>query len=160
MTELKTIERRDFIKKSLVTAGIFLCSSSLATLLDSCSSTATDPGLSTVTYDVSTNADLQVDGGVGKPIITNFNSGKPVMILRITSTSYIAFSASCPHEGFVLDAPDPANGILNIVCGKHSSEYNAATGAVIKQPTSGTTKALVKFNTSYDSATHLLTISK
>ena len=59
------------------------------------------------------------------------------------SDTFIAVSSACTHEGTTIDYRAGSNDFL---CSNHQSEFTA-TGAVQKGPA---TKALTKYNTSYD----------
>lgn len=62
--------------------------------------------------------------------------GTPVVVTQPTAGRYQAFNAICPHAGCTcsgMPVPnDPAR--TTILCPCHGSEFNAATGAVVRGP--------------------------
>jgi thiosulfate dehydrogenase [quinone] large subunit len=74
-----------------------------------------------------------------------------IVVVRTSTSAFIALSAVCTHQGFEVNLP--ANGI--IVCPGHGSRFNASTGAVVQGP-AGT--ALPKFTATYDVNAQTVTI--
>jgi Rieske Fe-S protein len=155
--ETKSIndQRRDFIKKSLGMTGIFLCAGSLTTLLDSCSSNPVNSNLTgSATLDISTVPELAAAGGVTEKTFSGQFDSKPIIIIRDTETNFLAFSTVCTHEGNKVNKP--VNATNDLVCPAHNSHFSPKTGARISGPASS---GLQKFNTSFATATNILTIT-
>ncbi len=66
---------------------------------------------------------------VGGAISATDSTGKPIIVARPTSTTAVAFSAICTHQGCTVN---PSGGQLDCPC--HGSVYNAMTGAVENGP--------------------------
>ncbi len=56
---------------------------------------------------------------------------KPIVVAQPTAGTFVAFSASCTHRGTTV-AAEP--GSTTLVCPAHGSEFDAATGQVLKGP--------------------------
>jgi cytochrome b6-f complex iron-sulfur subunit len=54
----------------------------------------------------------------------------PYVVAQPTQGQFVAFSAACTHRGTTVTA---GNG-TTLVCPAHGSQFNAATGAVLKGP--------------------------
>jgi cytochrome b6-f complex iron-sulfur subunit len=54
----------------------------------------------------------------------------PYVVAQPTEGQFVAFSAACTHRGTTVTA---GNG-TTLVCPAHGSQFNAATGAVLKGP--------------------------
>jgi Rieske Fe-S protein len=133
--------------------------SAIAALVQSCEldeSAPTTPS-NTVTYDVSTNPDLAVVGGITLDVISGLNNGQPVFISRVADESYVVFSAICTHAACTVGLPETQGA--DCVCPCHGSAYSPSDGHNVKQPTSGTATDLKKFASSYDASKHLLSIT-
>jgi Rieske Fe-S protein len=76
---------------------------------------------------------------------------QPVAVKRIDASSFEAFSMICTHEGCLV----AITGAQQFDCPCHQSRFSN-TGAVLRGPA---TRPLPKFETSYDPATDVLTIS-
>lgn len=66
---------------------------------------------------------------VGSAVSAKDASGKPLIIARPTSTTAVAFSATCTHKG----CPVKPEG-TELKCPCHGSKFAAATGKVINGP--------------------------
>jgi nitrite reductase/ring-hydroxylating ferredoxin subunit len=67
-----------------------------------------------------------------------------VVVLQLTKGNFTAFSATCPHQFFKVQAPD-TNG--RITCLGHMSHFNASDGSRIDGPaTNGLTPVSVKLD--------------
>ncbi|MCX6152916.1 MAG: Rieske (2Fe-2S) protein [Candidatus Kapabacteria bacterium] len=148
-------QRRDFIKKSLGLAGLVLCAGSMSTLLESCNSSSFNPNpTGNVSLDITTVPELAVNGGVVEKTFAGQFNGTPVIIIKVTETSYLAFCTICPHEGQIVSYP--LDSTSNIVCQAHKSYFSPTTGEIIKGPSPS---GLKKYTTLYDAATRILTIT-
>jgi Rieske Fe-S protein len=56
---------------------------------------------------------------------------KPVVVAQPTAGQFVAFSASCTHRGTTVAAQP---GSTTLRCPAHGSEFDAATGKVLKGP--------------------------
>ena len=56
---------------------------------------------------------------------------KPYVVAQPTEGKFVAFSASCTHRGTTV-AAEP--GSTKLVCPAHGSQFNGATGEVLKGP--------------------------
>lgn len=82
-------------------------------------------------------ADVPDGGGL---LAGNPSNSKPLVLVR-TGDAVKAYDASCPHAGTAVSPPE--GGV--ITCPNHGSQFDAATGAVTKGPsTSGLTEVAVK----------------
>jgi Rieske Fe-S protein len=153
--ELSVDDRRDFLKKSLLGIGVVLCSSALAGLVTACSS-STGPSVAggTATLDISTTPQLLIPGGAIKKTFSGQFGNKPVLIIRLDTSTFVSFTTVCPHEGSEVSVPSSPTS--NIICRAHGSEFSHTDGSVRKGPA---TSNLTKFNTVFDSAKNTLTIS-
>ncbi|CAN5509423.1 Rieske (2Fe-2S) protein [soil metagenome] len=66
---------------------------------------------------------------VGSAIVVS--GAKPVVVAQPTAGKFVAFSASCTHRGTTVSA-EP--GSTTLVCPAHGSQFDAATGQVLKGP--------------------------
>lgn len=66
---------------------------------------------------------------VGSAVVVS--GAKPVVVAQPTAGTFVAFSASCTHRGATV-AADP--GSTTLVCPAHGSQFDAATGQVLKGP--------------------------
>jgi thiosulfate dehydrogenase [quinone] large subunit len=68
-------------------------------------------------------------GGAGS--FTDPKSGDPALVLQVQEGQFVAFDAVCPHAGCTVrySAADRL-----IVCPCHGSEFDPATGAVLRSP--------------------------
>jgi Rieske Fe-S protein len=62
-------------------------------------------------------------------VVTKDAAGAPIVVARPTAGTAAAFSAICTHMGCTVTA---AGKQLDCPC--HGSQYNAATGAVLRGP--------------------------
>lgn len=147
-------QRREFLKKSLGISGIILCAGSLSTLLDSCSNSSNPASGGTGTVDISTVSQLATDGGVVEKSFTGQFNDYPVIIIRVTASTYLAFSTVCPHQGNQVNYP--SNSTSDIICPAHDSHFSPKTGNRISGPAP---TGLTKYSCSYNSTTHILTIT-
>ena len=68
---------------------------------------------------------------VGSAVAAKDASGGPVLVAQPTSGKVVAFSAICTHQGCTVA---PAGTKFQCPC--HGSQYDAATGAVLRGPAS------------------------
>jgi cytochrome b6-f complex iron-sulfur subunit len=66
---------------------------------------------------------------VGSAVVVS--GAKPVVVAQPTAGTFVAFSASCTHRGTTV-AAEP--GSTTLLCPAHGSEFDAATGQVLKGP--------------------------
>ncbi|MFN8360523.1 MAG: Rieske 2Fe-2S domain-containing protein [Candidatus Kapaibacterium sp.] len=168
MTQLPVVEldRREFITQSLRGLGIAVCAPALVAALGSCESYSTkvpvtgDPAK----FDITGVTELETVGiGYlleGKLDINGnpFNGGKPVVIIRQKADNvidaFLCLSSTCNHEGRPVFPPEKPGD--DIVCPYHGSVFSPTDGSLKTGPA---TAGLAKFQSSFDSATKILTIT-
>ncbi len=129
------MERNEFLKL-LGTASLAVCA---GCALESCSSSS-DPSPAVVktkvdfTLDLTAteNAALLIDNG------SLYNSG--IIIVRLSSTNFVAVSQACTHQGTTIGFQSAAG---NFLCPNHGSRFST-TGGVINGPA---VSSLKKYNT-------------
>jgi Rieske Fe-S protein len=153
MAEHLNPERREFLRQSAVLLGAGLCVPALLNLVSGCSSETkpTEPG-GTVELDISTVPELQSVGGAIKRTFGSHNGGRPVLIIRLSETGFIVFSAICTHEGCEVELPQ--GQVIPCLC--HGSRFATTDGRVLQGPAK---TALQRFASQYDPARNVLTIT-
>jgi thiosulfate dehydrogenase [quinone] large subunit len=58
-------------------------------------------------------------------------SGQPAIAVQPEAGTFAAFDAICPHEGCIVAFSPPQK---KFICPCHGSEYNGATGALLRGP--------------------------
>lgn len=168
MIQLPVIElgRREFISQSLKGLGIAVCGAALTGVLASCETQTTkvvitgDPAtfditgvteLETVGKGYLREGQLDINGGL-------FNGGKELVIIRQKPEdvidSFLVLSAICNHEGRPVFPPE--NPGEDIICPFHGSVFSPTDGSLKEGPA---TAGLLKFKSSYNPATKILTIT-
>ena len=133
------IERRTF----LVQSGILAAVAALAACGSSTNATAPDVAAGS-TIDVSKYPTLASVGGVAMVSL----GGAPVAIVRTSSTSLLALSRVCPHQGGIVQQSGS-----EFVCPQHGATFNLNGTWIGGQRTS----SLHQYATSYDASTNTLT---
>src|SRR6478672_2062788 len=113
--------RREFlVKAGLIAGGTLLTVSSLG-------GAALGAAFEDVTIDVTADSPLAKAGGSQ---IVDSSAGK-IIVINEGAGNFAAFSAICTHKGGIVgfDA-----SVKKIICPKHGSEFDGATGAVSKGP--------------------------
>jgi cytochrome b6-f complex iron-sulfur subunit len=144
-------DRRDFLKKfGSGLAGITIVGS-LAPLLEACSSPtssgATETTGSTKVVDVSS---LTADN---MGIAATSPAGNPLLIIRLSSTTYETLVMICKHESCM--PPSMALNNETISCSCHGSQYDI-TGKVTRGPAR---QNLDSHTTTFDAVTKKVTIT-
>ena len=67
----------------------------------------------------------------GSASFTDPSSGDPGLVIQAKAGKFVAFDAVCPHAGCTV-AYAPSAGVIACPC--HGSEFDAATGAVLRGP--------------------------
>ncbi|WP_461011488.1 Rieske (2Fe-2S) protein [Streptomyces capparidis] len=67
---------------------------------------------------------------VGGGVQVTTADGRPAFVVQPRPGQYAAFAAACTHSGCPVQAPE--DGIFHCPC--HGSEFDAATGRVLKGP--------------------------
>jgi Rieske Fe-S protein len=134
------IGRRTFLAQS----GILAAIAALAACGNTASATAPSvPAGSAI--DISNYPTLANVGGV---VVVSLGSA-PVAIVRTSSTSFLALSRVCPHQGSIVQLS--TNGF---VCPGHGARFNIDGTWIGGQPTS----SLHQYPTTYDASTNTLTV--
>lgn len=134
------IGRRTFLAQSALLAA--------AAALAACAGAAdaTAPSLSgQATITVSDYPALSSVGGIALVTIQS----SPFAIVRTGSSSFVALSRVCPHQGSIVNQ----NG-SGFLCPNHGAQFNATGGWIGGQPTS----SLRSYATAYDASAGTLTI--
>lgn len=152
-------DRREFITAAAKTVGISLCGLAIGSLVQSCESDAVRPADTNstgnvVALDVASEPSLSANGGAIKRTFGTNNNGAPVIVIRITETEFMAFSAVCTHQGTIVDLPKPGSNVM--VCPKHEEEFLITDGT---PQTDTAPRSLTAFPTVYDAATKTLRIT-
>ncbi len=143
--------RRDFLKQIGSTIAGFTIVGFMAPVFEACSSDSTSSNDSGKTATVNVSALTADNTG----ILSTSPSGRPIIIIRLSATSYETLLMVCKHQGCT--PPDLGLQVASskIVCGCHGSEYDIH-GKVTHGPA---TANLDSYTTTYDSATKKVTIT-
>ena len=134
------IDRRTF-----VVVGVCACAAAGLALAGCGLSVATAPDSVGGSLKISDYAALSAVGGVALATV----SGTPLAIVRTGSTTFLALSRICPHQGATVNLF--GNGFL---CPRHGAQFDASGTWIGGQRTS----SMRSYATSYDAATGTLTI--
>ncbi len=151
------MDRRDFLNKGLVFAGVGLAIPILS-LLSSCERTETMPvGDKLIELNLKDFPELLKVGGALKKNFDNLNSGYPIIIIRKSESEFLALSSRCTHQGCIVNLPVKPNETLDCPC--HGSKFSSSDGSVIEDPTDGEKiLPLQRFDTNFDSSNGILKI--
>jgi len=155
---MSTTDRRDFLASAAKSVGFTICAVMLGSLTQSCETDLVRPAEDTSTGDritlpLATEPDLAADGGAIKRVFDNYNAGNPVIVIRLSATQYVAFSAVCTHKGTIIDLPK--NGSNVMVCPRHDEEFLITDGT----PQTDTAPSPLKsFPVAYNAAENSITI--
>jgi cytochrome b6-f complex iron-sulfur subunit len=117
------MERRDFLKNTLAICG--LAALPIA-VVESCKKTSySGPTNVDFTLDLTNSANTALNT-VGGAVIAN-----GVIVIRKSSTSFVAFSSTCTHEGCTVGYNASST---NIVCPCHNGTFSSSNGSVISGP--------------------------
>ena len=73
---------------------------------------------------------------------------KEKLVVQPTAGTFKAYSAKCPHQGFLVEAPAPGAGVM--VCSGHNSQFKTADGSLVRGPaTRGLSAIAVKVEKGY-----------
>ncbi|MDX2130291.1 MAG: Rieske 2Fe-2S domain-containing protein [Chloroherpetonaceae bacterium] len=116
--------RRDFLKTA-ATSAVALCSLQFAAMLSSCGDSTSANDVSTgvtETLDLTANTALNTVGGFIRRTFGNNNSGREVIVMRLSETSFGAMDVLCPHQG--CNVGNPSEG--KAVCPCHDSNFGTS----------------------------------
>lgn len=158
-------QRRQFLLRAGTMLGVTVCAGSMAALLNSCekdeSKLTTQAG--EVQLSIASYSDLKNIGGAAKVLFSSYNFGKPVIITRVSATSFLAVSSVCNHQGCEVTLPKVAGGpitcdYIDNKCG-HGAEFNFSTGVQTKGPGgSNPSGGLTVIPTEFNFSTNVLTL--
>ena len=134
-----SIDRRDFMMRAaaaLAAVALAACSSDSATSPSSISST---------TINLADHPELATVGGVATVTI----DGVPLAIVRMSATTFAAFSRICPHQGATIDVTN-----TGFQCPRHGATFNKSGQWIGGQQTSN----LVSYPVAYNAAAGTLTV--
>lgn len=153
------VQRREFLT-TLAHGGIcVMCAGLSGTLVSSCtnpedastqSSVPLTPGDPVI--DLAAESSLQSIGGAVKKRYSAINSGRTIIVVRISSSGFAAFAAQCTHQGSEINLP--ISGTMT--CPNHGSKFNASTGGVVQGPAAS---SLPHFTAVFDSGKNTVTIT-
>ena len=155
MGQVIDTKRREFLLQLSLGCACSLCLEPSLLFLNGCTQ-AEDPVSSIPATDnpvisIDAEAALQNVGGAVKKRITTVNSGKTIIIVRSSSTSFIVFRALCTHEGTEINLP--VSGTMT--CPNHGSKFSTADGRVIQGPA---VSSLPAFTATFDAGKNTVTI--
>jgi cytochrome b6-f complex iron-sulfur subunit len=148
--ESNTIDRKEFMKQVGIGFGAIL----LMNCLQSCSGadeipdpnpTSTTKLDFTIDLKTGTYSNLKTKGAFAVV------SAQSVIVAHTNADTWIAVDAKCTHEQTIINYRATTNDFL---CPNHNSEFTS-TGGVQKGPA---TKALTRYNTSYDATNSTLRV--
>ena len=140
--------RRKFLSSITFGSACVMCGGMLGAVLSSCDTVEDgEPVLHLSEYP-----HLQKAGGAIKKRYSRLNDGAPILIIRLSESSFAAYSALCTHKG--VEVRLPKNG--EIICPNHGSRFKVSDGTVIEGKA---IEPLQKFSTTFDKTTDTLTIS-
>ena len=152
-------ERRDFLIKALAAGALVCCGSLLGLPFAGCGGSNANnpvsslPGVSPV-IDLSAETALQTIGGAVKKHINGLNNDRDIIILRVSTTAFVAYSSICTHQQNEINLPSSAGG--NMVCPAHGSQFRSIDGSVALGPAS---LPLTKFAVAFDQQKNTVTVS-
>jgi len=150
--------RRDFLCKSASVGAVipFITISSLIVACEKQEGQPNNPGV-VVTVDISTIPELAATPSIILTSVSGLNSGDPVFISRVTTSSFNVFTGICTHSGNPINPPDAS--VARLECPFHNAEFSKTDGTVQKQPTSGSARNLPTFASSFNASTNILSIT-
>ena len=158
------IQRREFFSQVFTGLGGIACGGVLASL-SACEPFTTKVQTGGIAlFDTIKDDPTGILKIIGNAIVitikdTNgavFNDGYAIIILRQGTDilpEYVVVSSRCNHQNCEVAAP--ASPGENLVCPCHLSEFSSTDGTLLVGPA---TASLVKYNSSFDSTTKILTI--
>jgi Rieske Fe-S protein len=151
-------ERRDFLLKALAAGSLVCFGGMFGVPFAGCSKNASDPVSSlpavSPVIDLSTEPALQTIGGAVKLHVTGLNNGRNIIVIRMTATSFVAFTSICTHQGNEINLP--ASTGANMICPAHGSQFREADGSVAQGPAQ---IPLSKFSAVFDQQKNTVTLS-
>lgn len=128
------MDRKDFLKRACALCGLAFIP---AAVIESCSKQSySGPTNVNFTLDLTNAANASLNT-VGGAVTAN-----GIIVLRLNSTTFKAFSATCTHQGCTVGY-NASNA--TIVCPCHGGVFNSSTGAVVSGPPPS---GLASYNTS------------
>ena len=140
--EAARLDRRGFLSQSML-AGAILALAACGTSGILSSDAPTSIGSSIKIADYSA---LSAVGGIALVTV----SGASLAIVRTSSTTFLALSRVCPHEGSIISTYQ-----TGFRCPRHGATFSATGMWIGGQPTT----SLHQYATSYDATSDTLTIS-
>jgi len=142
--------RREFIQRCIGSLAGITIIGTVAPLLAGCEISelkAPTPSGNEVTFDVSS---LTQDN---QGLVTSQNGpdGAPILLVRLTTTEYVALSMRCTHEGCTVNPP--MADAITCIC--HGSVYTL-TGKVVQGPAPAD---LHNYPLTYDAASGKVTVT-
>jgi cytochrome b6-f complex iron-sulfur subunit len=149
--------RRDFLFRLSYGGACMLCAGAVTAFLTGCDAEDNPSPVSSVpvtdspVIDLNIETTLQSVGGAVKKRFASLNSGRTIVIVRVSAQEFIALAAQCTHQGTEVNLP--SGNIM--VCPNHGSKFNASTGSVVQGPAGA---PLPSFSATYDPEKNTVTI--
>ncbi|MFC1551111.1 ubiquinol-cytochrome c reductase iron-sulfur subunit [Candidatus Latescibacterota bacterium] len=125
-------DRREILKKGSSLLGVSLCATAVSSLLSGCEKDTLKTSDEFEAFEISEEPDLLTVGGAAKRTFGHQNGGRPVIIVRLDDTDFVAMTAVCTHLQCEINLPSGENE--NLQCPCHKSEFLPSTGEVKKGP--------------------------
>lgn len=124
------ISRREFLRRigaaTVAAASVAVAAVPLISVLESCNPTSL-PAIPDTTPPTGSDGRIGVDvSDLSDTVPAKYASGlagsdgKPVLVTRVSSTEFHAFSSKCPHQGCIVDYR-ASGGLLPCPC--HASHF-------------------------------------
>ena len=145
--------RREMLIQGTVLTGFAISGAILLAFFTGCETDTVKSKDEGYGLDISTRTDLSSPGGSIKETFSDYNNGKPVIIIRSEENKFTVLSAVCTHQGCFVNKP--ASSSDNILCLCHASKFSSLDGSVIEGPASSPLK---QFQSTFDSNKNILFI--
>jgi Rieske Fe-S protein len=140
-TNCNLIARREFLERTLAFLGV-------GALIACGNETITTPAITSFIVRVADFPSLASVGGIA--VVDNGSrSGEPIAVARTGSTTFLALSLVCPHQGVTVGLYSPG-----FLCPGHGATFAADGTWTGGQPTSN----LGRYNLNYDQTNGTLQI--
>ena len=155
-------QRRIFLKQSMQSIGIAMCSGSLIALLQACETNEeiVSSNVNAIPFILDLKkAEFSALGSIGGAVYHNestANEGNDIIIIRLDQTKFLVVSSICTHQGCTVNLPSSDKTTLFCPC--HFAEFSPTTGEVLVQPKQGSATTLPIFRNEYDPTSNELTI--
>ncbi|MFC1541323.1 ubiquinol-cytochrome c reductase iron-sulfur subunit [Candidatus Latescibacterota bacterium] len=122
-------KRREILRKGASLLGISLCTTAVSTIIPGCESDTLKTSDEFEIFALSTEKELSDIGGAIKKTFGHHNGGRPVIIVRLGETDFVAFTSVCTHLQTEINLP--TDEMQNLRCPNHGSVFSSTTGEVV-----------------------------